>query len=118
MYFQSFDCLSSHWISGIIRNLLISLHLYTLFSCFIIIEPFCKLFMVALSASLVKIRLCLFSYLQAGVVCIDSSTTMFLVPSSKLTVHLGKLLLQWNAIFFVPLLFLGRIFYLENAPVN
>ncbi|XP_078383691.1 uncharacterized protein LOC144666196 isoform X2 [Oculina patagonica] len=26
---------------------------------------------------------------SAGVVCIDSSTTMFLVPSSKLTVHLG-----------------------------
>ena len=32
----------------------------------------------------------LFLYLQAGVLCIDSLTTMFLVPSCKLAINLGK----------------------------
>lgn len=38
------------------------------------------------------------SFSQAGVLCIDSFTTLFLVPSSKLAVHLGKFI-------FVPFLF-------------
>ena len=39
-------------------------------------------------------------FLQAGVLCIDSCTTMFLVPSCKLAVYLGECILCEGSLIF------------------
>ena len=55
---------------------------------------------ICYQVSLSALRLTRIIFLQAGVLCIDPCTTMFLVPSCKLAVYLGECILCEGSLIF------------------